>query len=107
MSAPSIWIAEAGNVLWRYVRTGQYSKHEAQRRLALLHASSVTTVALEQVADDALSLAADLGHPIYDCLYLALAIREGTHVVTADTRFAAAVRKHGQWTANLKLLSEI
>lgn len=107
MWAPSIWIAEAGNVLWRYVRTHQYAKPEAQRRLALLHASSVITVPMAQLADQALSLAADIDHPIYGCFYLALAIREGTHVVTADTRFAAAVRKHAAWSRHIKLLSEI
>ena len=32
---------------------------------------------------------AALGHPIYDCLYLAVAIRHQTHVITADRRFAA------------------
>ena len=38
--------------------------------------------------------------------YLALAIREGTHLVTADTRFARAVRDHKRWAANVMLLSE-
>ena len=33
-----------------------------------------------------------LGHPVHDCLYLAMAIRENTYVVTADHRFHAAVQ---------------
>lgn len=45
--------------------------------------------AIDVDIDAALQLAIDLNHPIYDCLYLALAIRLDTHVVTADRRFAA------------------
>ena len=33
----------------------------------------------------------ELGHPVYDCLYLALAEREQALVVTADRVFAARV----------------
>ena len=46
----------------------------------------------------ALALAADLRHPVYDCLYLALALRERTCVVTADKSFhrAALAAEHGE-----------
>ncbi|UKJ74068.1 type II toxin-antitoxin system VapC family toxin [Azospirillum brasilense] len=37
--------------------------------------------------DDAQVLALEFGHPVYDCLYLALARRLGIPVVTADRRF--------------------
>ena len=36
-------------------------------------------------------MAHELGHPVYDCLYLALAEREQALVVTADRVFAARV----------------
>ncbi|MDB5439599.1 MAG: Ribonuclease VapC [Caulobacteraceae bacterium] len=39
----------------------------------------------------ALQLAAKLGHPVYDCVYLASAIRQNLTVVTADQRFAKVV----------------
>ena len=42
----------------------------------------------ETLVADALRLAVDLDHPIYDCVYLALAYRVGGILVTADTRFA-------------------
>jgi hypothetical protein len=35
-----------------------------------------------------------------------MAIRENTYLVTADTRFASAVRKLGRWHRHIKLLSE-
>ena len=40
----------------------------------------------------AANLAIDLGHPLKDCLYLALAIELECPLVTADARFAAKAR---------------
>jgi len=53
----------------------------------------VATSALEDDLPAAANLANTLGQPVYDCLYLAMAIREDTYVVTADRRFHAAVDK--------------
>ena len=41
---------------------------------------------------EAANLAHDLGHPVYDCLYLAMALRGNTYVITADVRFHGAVQ---------------
>ena len=38
---------------------------------------------------EALALACHLNHPVYDCLYLALARREAAAVLTADKRLMA------------------
>ena len=43
----------------------------------------------------AAKLALDLGHPLKDCIYLALAVDLGCDLVTADARFAAKAR--GVW----------
>ncbi len=43
----------------------------------------------------AANLAIDLGHPLKDCLYLALAMELGCELVTCDARFAAKAR--GVW----------
>ncbi len=49
---------------------------------------------MRQLAPAATALAADLGHPVHDCYYLALALEERFPVVTADTRFHDRVRQH-------------
>jgi predicted nucleic acid-binding protein len=51
----------------------------------------VTTIAIEEDLLAAANLAIALAHPVHDCLYLAMAIRENTYVVTADSRFYAVV----------------
>ena len=52
----------------------------------------------ETVSAGAVRLALALGHPVYDCVYLALAHRIGATVVTADLRFANALAptEHGE-----------
>ncbi|MBV9991903.1 MAG: type II toxin-antitoxin system VapC family toxin [Alphaproteobacteria bacterium] len=87
--APENWLVEAANALWKYVVRRQLSAPQAEQRLLELRAAPVIASAIDPDIHSALQLAIDLNHPIYDCLYLALAIRLGTHVVTADRRFAA------------------
>ena len=43
---------------------------------------------LEDLVDDALALARQIGHPVYDCVYLILAARLGNKMITADAKFA-------------------
>jgi len=89
--APSIWIAEAANALWRLVRLNELAADEAYQRLAELGGGPVASVAIEPHVDSALRVATEIRHPIYDCLYLAVALHYGSEVVTADRRFAGAV----------------
>jgi len=49
---------------------------------------------MRQLTASASRLAIDLGHPVYDCFYLALSVQEHYPVVTADRRFHDLVRAH-------------
>lgn len=40
-------------------------------------------------------MALDLGHPVHDCVYLALARRRSLRFATADRRLIAAMRERG------------
>lgn len=91
LAAPSLWLVEAANALWRLARRGDLTDEEARERLAELYNAPVATIPLETDLLAAADLANALRHPVYDCLYLAAAIREDTYVVTADRRFHAAV----------------
>jgi len=93
--APAFWLAEAANALWRLERTGQISTEQANMRLSGLLSAPVAAISIEPYLGEALALAARLNHPVYDCLYLALAIANDTHVITADRRFAAAADRPG------------
>ena len=51
----------------------------------------------ETVVADAVRLALAFDHPVYDCIYLALAHRIGAVMLTADIRFANVITasEHG------------
>jgi predicted nucleic acid-binding protein len=104
--APSLWLLEAANVLWRLCRRGEMSAEAAKARLAELYNAPVATEPLEDDLPAAADLANTLGHPVYDCLYLAMAIRENTYVVTADRRFHAAVEKSQSLKGRVRLLGD-
>ena len=102
--APSLWLLEAANALWRRVRRGEITGEEATERLAELFNAPVTTVPIESDLVAAAELANALNHPVYDCLYLALAIREGAYVVTADSRFHGVVEASPTLRGAVRLL---
>ena len=88
--APALWLAEAANVLWRHAQTGEITGNEAAEHFSELLQAPVATLPIEPHLAPALKLALEIGHPVYDCIYLALALQHHTHVVTADRRFASA-----------------
>ena len=74
---------------------GHLTNDEAAERLSELLNAPVASLAMEPHLDQARKLATEIGHPVYDCLYLALALHHQTHVVTADRRFASAASASG------------
>ena len=102
--APALWLAEAANALWRHVRLRELTTEQALARFAELMAAPVVSVAIEPHAPLALQIAAELGHPVYDCLYLALALHEQAELVTDDRRFAAVARRRAEFAGRVRLL---
>ena len=98
LHAPRLIASEVANALWRKARMGEIERRAAAVLLTDVPNMPVRWDADETVCADAVCLALALDHPVYDCVYLALAHRIGTTVVTADRRFAAAVAptEHGE-----------
>lgn len=103
--APALWIIECANVLCSLVRRGEIDDDDAKRKLADLQDSHVVRSSIEQDIDAAMAMALTLKHPIYDCFYLALAVREGAQVVTADERFYGAVERSGAFPNAVRMLT--
>jgi len=102
--APAIWLAEAANALWRHVRLGETTAAEALGRIDELAKAPVATLSIEPHVARALRLGMEISHPVYDCLYLALAIHYDTYVITDDRRFAAAVTDRPDLAGRVQLL---
>ena len=94
LSAPDLLLVEAANVLWRKTARREITGGEADRALAILDGSGIDLYPVRPLIARALELARTLEHPVYDCVYLALAGRERIPLVTADTRFIAAISRH-------------
>jgi predicted nucleic acid-binding protein len=102
--APSLWLVEAANALWRRTATGELTARQANARLSALLDAPVASLAMETLVTAALQLASAIDHPVYDCLYLALAIDRTTFVVTADRRFHDVVRRRRALVDRVRLL---
>ena len=85
--APSLILPEIGNAMWKYKRHGVIS--ESQFRDCLVGLAGAYFF-VEEMDDTVMHLAtgisADLDHPIYDCVYLAVARKLKTPFLTADKK---------------------
>jgi predicted nucleic acid-binding protein len=89
--APDLLLVEVANALWRKMRAGEISPREAVDALSLVEQSAIDLYPTGPLLPRAMELARRLDHPVYDCVYLALAEREQTPVVTADDRLLRRV----------------
>ncbi|MGA3098822.1 MAG: type II toxin-antitoxin system VapC family toxin [Bryobacteraceae bacterium] len=106
LEAPDLLAVECANILWKKARIGDIDARQARERLDALLEAPVALTPSRDLLGGALGLALDLEHPVYDCLYLALALARGVPLVTADERLAKAVRKRKS-AVRVTLLSEL
>ena len=95
LMAPDLLYAEAANALWAMRQRRELTDADFEEAVETLREAPVLVPStLLQLTAAASRLAADLGHPIYDCYYLALAIQEKAPLVTAEARFCDRVGSH-------------
>lgn len=103
--APDLLWVEAANVVWKRLRRGELDAADAPALIQeMLRVPIVTHRNFDLVAS-ATILAADTGRTVYDCLYLALAIQENICVLTADERFANALRA-GPYAKHMRFVGD-
>lgn len=86
LHAPDHWRAEAVNVLWAKVLHGDLTAAQAEERMTLLLNAPVRDTASALLMPRAFAISVACMVTIYDSLYLALAERLDTVMVTADER---------------------
>lgn len=89
--APDLLFAETANAVWKKVRRSELTRAHGEELVADLAGVAVETVPCRALAEDAYALATATGRSVYDALYLALAVRLDTRLITADERFVAGV----------------
>jgi predicted nucleic acid-binding protein len=91
--APDLLVPECANILWKKVQRDELSTEEALLAARLLQGAEIELLPTRALLEAAARFAIELDHPAYDCLYLAVAIKNDCRFVTADKGFR---RKLGQ-----------
>ncbi len=91
--APDIFIPEICNVVWKKVRQQEVTTEQGQAIVSNISAVLDRIVPSPDLANRAFALAVRYNHPVYDCLYLALAERESFMLVTDDAKLVTIAKR--------------
>lgn len=90
--APDLLFAETANTIWKKIRRKELTVEDGQRLVADIGRIAIETVSCRALAEDAHALANATGRTVYDAMYVTLAVRFNTRLLTADERLEAALR---------------
>jgi predicted nucleic acid-binding protein len=93
--SPDLMVAEATNAWWKKLRRREMDLADVEQAVTNLLALGIEWTSSAQLARPAARLAVELGHPVYDCLYLALAASHSAPLATADERLRRAAERVG------------
>ena len=105
--APELLFPELGNVIWKKVRRGELTDVQGERLAADLATVAIETVPTRGLLVDAYGLATATGLTVYDSMYLALAVRLGIELVTADDRLARTIAARRITAAHVRLVQTL
>jgi len=91
MLAPDLLLTEVANALWKKTARREILPVEADGAFALVVESGIDLRPTAPLLARAMQFARRLNHPVYDCVYLALAERERASFITADRRLLRRV----------------
>jgi predicted nucleic acid-binding protein len=91
--APDIFIPEICNVVWKKVKIQEITAEQGQAIVTSVPMVIDHIVPSSEVAERAFALAVQFNHPVYDCLYLALAERESVTLITDDAKLVTIAKK--------------
>ncbi|MGK9050131.1 type II toxin-antitoxin system VapC family toxin [Neorhizobium petrolearium] len=91
--APELILTECANILWKKTRRGELSAAEAHFAARLIESSDLQLWEMLPFFTASVELAMKLDHPAYDCIYLALALKENFRFVTADESLVRKLRQ--------------
>ncbi len=83
---PDSFRAELVNVVWQWTRENQLTLEVGMNVLADADALITHAAPADELWERALELSVAANHPAYDTLFVALAEREGTGLITYDTK---------------------
>lgn len=91
--APDLVLIEVSNTAWKKVARGEMTQDQGEAMVRALPFYFDRLVHADALIVRAYTLAHRLTHPVYDCLYLALAEVESIQLITDDDRLIKAVSR--------------
>ena len=88
LRAPAILISEFANTVWKKVRRGEIADSGPYFDELASIPEIVDLLPDADLIERAACIAVEIGHPVYDCLYLACAEATVSAAITADRRLA-------------------
>jgi predicted nucleic acid-binding protein len=88
---PDLFFPEFSNVLSEAERRGRCSVATADVALSEVLRGGFPIFPSSPLIQPAIQIARTFDRPVYDCIYVALAIETNTHLVTADEKLANAL----------------
>jgi predicted nucleic acid-binding protein len=93
--APDWLKIEVAHAVWKHTRIGELNVETARQSSASIDEFFDHFVPAAELLPAALRLAFELQHWVYDCLYLACALRTDAPLLTADRKFWNAAKRGG------------
>ena len=105
--APDLIWSEAASVIWKRYRRGDLSQEDASEISTQLLGLPLRIRASADLIPDALDLAMQFDRTVYDCLYVALAVKTNSVMLSGDRRLVNALsdtplEKHVAWIGEKK-----
>jgi predicted nucleic acid-binding protein len=104
--APDLLFPEAGNAIWKKVRRGELTADEGQRLAVDLSNVAVESISMRDLMPDAHALALSSGLTVYDAMYVTLAVRLKTQLVTTDDRLTRALAAHPMMAVHVRRVED-
>ena len=93
--APDLMAVEATNAWWKKLRRREMERLDVEQAVTNLLALSIAWTPSAPLLQSAARLAAELGHPVHDCLYLTLAASRAAVLASSDDRLRRGAERLG------------
>ena len=102
---PDLLWPESGNAFWKAVRQRRMLLADAEAAIRTLREMNIPAVPAIDLLDRAFSIATAFGHPVYDCIYIALAACSRAPLITADENLAMrfSARFPVRWLGSMEI----
>lgn len=89
--ATALVLCEVTNALWRKARKGEATALQVTEAIHEMNSTLTLRPIAPEMTEAAFQIAQEIGHSIYDCMFLACAMQEEAELITADTKFIEKV----------------